>query len=48
MLRHDAALGASSASNRSLLGVTGVGCAVAAAFLVIPVVIAVVFAVAKC
>jgi hypothetical protein len=48
MLRHDAALGASSESGRSLLGITGVGCAVAAALVIIPIVIGIVFAIAKC
>ena len=48
MLRHDAALGASSESGRSLLGITGVGCAIATALVLIPIVIGIVFAIAKC
>jgi hypothetical protein len=48
MLRHDAALGASSESNRSLLGITGVGCAIGAAVILVPIVIGIVFAIAKC
>jgi hypothetical protein len=48
MLRHDAAIGASSESSRSLLGITGVGCAAGTAVIVIPIVLAIVFAIAKC
>jgi hypothetical protein len=48
MLRRDAATGASAESGTSLLGVTGVGCAIGAALVIVPIVIAVVYAMAKC
>jgi Zn finger protein HypA/HybF involved in hydrogenase expression len=48
MLRHDAAIGASSESSRSLIGITGIGCAAGTAVIVIPIVLGIVFAIAKC
>jgi hypothetical protein len=48
MLRRDAAVGASSESNKSLLGVTAVGCAIAAAVVLVPIVIAIAYGLAKC
>ena len=47
MLRGDAALGASSESGKSLLGITGVGCAIGIALFCVPIVIAIVFALRK-
>jgi hypothetical protein len=47
MLRTDAAVGAQAESGKSLLGVTGVGCAIAAALFVIPIVLGIVYAMMK-
>ncbi len=48
MLRRDAAMGASAESGKSLLGVTGVGCAVGTAIVIVPIAIAIVYWLAKC
>ncbi len=46
-LRVDAMLGASSESSQSMLGITGVGCAIAAALVLIPIALAIAYAIAK-
>ena len=47
MLRGDAALGASSESGKSLLGITGIGCAIGVALVLVPIVIGFVWALRK-
>ena len=48
MLQRDAAVGANAESGKSLMGVTGVGCAIGTALVIVPIVIGIVYAMAKC
>ena len=48
VLMRDAAIGAQAESGKSLMGVTGVGCAIGTALVLVPIVIGIVYAMAKC
>ena len=48
MLHRDAVTSASAESGSSLMGVTGVGCAIGTALVIVPIVIGIVYAMAKC
>ena len=48
MLQRDAVTSASAESGRSLMGITGVGCAIGTALVIVPIVIGIVYAMAKC
>ena len=48
MLMRDAAVGASAESGKSIMGITGVGCAIGTALVIVPIVIGIAYAMAKC